>query len=93
MTFWTREVAGWIMILLGLYAFYCVYDLIFDGTAHIIEEGALTIIGIFVFRGGIHLLKVAVAARLAMPEKSSVSPIRFEPRQLVRRPGESSNRR
>lgn len=80
MTFWTREVAGWLLIGLGLYVFFSVYDLVHDGTAHILEEMALTVIGIFVFRGGIHLLKVAVAARLAMTPQQAVSPVRNETR-------------
>lgn len=67
MRFWFRELAGWLLVLLGLYFFFlCVDILLSDQPGKILEAGPLTIIGIFVFRGGIHLLKVAIAARLCL---------------------------
>jgi len=65
--FWGREIVGWLLIALGLAIFYIVIDLLLRRGPEILLDGHLyTIIGIFVFRGGIHLLKVAVAARIAM---------------------------
>jgi hypothetical protein len=66
--FWIREVVGWALLALGLFIFgYCYFGLIQNG--RILLTGPVVLMGIFVFRGGIHLLKVAVAARLAqMPE-------------------------
>lgn len=66
MTFWLREIAGWVLILLGLFIFYVCLVLLTSGRPWILEAGPLTLIGIFVFRGGIHLLKVAVAARICL---------------------------
>ena len=63
MRFWWREVAGWVLVLLGLLVFYESFAFV---TAHaVFEAGELTVIGVILFRGGIHLLKVAVAARIA----------------------------
>jgi len=68
--FWFRELAGWLLILIGLYVFaVCLSSLATTpapGVFGLLEAPVLTIIGIFVFRGGIHLLKVAVAARLSL---------------------------
>ena len=61
MIFWTREIAGWLLVALGLAAFWKVYEMSLQ--YHIFELIPMTVIGIFLFRGGIHLLKVAVAAR------------------------------
>ncbi|MFO0846470.1 MAG: hypothetical protein U0797_29555 [Gemmataceae bacterium] len=62
MMYWVREVAGWLLVGLGLVTFLTVYE--FCERRWIFEGGILAVIGIFVFRGGIHLLKVAVAARV-----------------------------
>lgn len=62
MSYWVRETAGWLLVLLGLLVFALVYD--FCERQWIFEAGILAVVGIFVFRGGIHLLKVAVAARI-----------------------------
>ena len=62
MRFWIREVAGWMLVGLGLLVFYLCFALLMS--RQILEAGSFTMIGIFVFRGGIHLLKVAVAARI-----------------------------
>ncbi len=64
MRFWVREAAGWALILLGLYIFWWCY--LFLQGHFILEAGPLTFIGFVVFRGGIHLLKVAVAARICL---------------------------
>jgi hypothetical protein len=79
MRFWTREVAGWVLLGLGLYVFYRSYSVLMDRTDHQIEGGILTIIGIFLFRGGIHLLKIAVAARVCMEAKESLERDRAKP--------------
>jgi hypothetical protein len=66
MRFWVREVAGWVLVLLGLFVFYiCLAVLLTDGPL-ILESIPLMVIGIVVFRSGIHLLKVAVAARVCL---------------------------
>jgi hypothetical protein len=85
MSFWVREIAGWLLILLGLGLFYlCVAILLGTTPGKVLEAGPLMVIGIFVFRGGIHLLKVSIAARVAMQsqkqterrEKEAGTPLR-----------------
>lgn len=63
-----REIMGWVLVALGLCVFYLC--LVYLSGALIFEASILSVIGIFVFRGGIHLLKVAVAARVAMQVQS-----------------------
>lgn len=64
MRYVTREVAGWLLVGLGLYVFYLCYGLVVQ--RHVFEAGPMVVMGIFVFRGGIHLLKVAVAAEVCL---------------------------
>jgi NADH:ubiquinone oxidoreductase subunit 6 (subunit J) len=68
--FWFRELIGWLLIAIGLYVFaVCLSSLATPpapGVYGLLEAPILTVIGIFIFRGGIHLLKVAVAARLSL---------------------------
>jgi hypothetical protein len=66
MRFWLRELAGWALVALGLYVFYWCFVMLMSDRPWIISAGPLTLIGIIVFRGGIHLLKVAVAARVCL---------------------------
>ena len=66
MRFWVREIAGWLLVGLGLFIFYICFAILLTAEPLILEAGPLTLIGIIVFRGGIHLLKVAVAARICM---------------------------
>jgi hypothetical protein len=58
-----REIIGWALVALGVVIFLWAALLLtlYHG---VFEAGPMTIAGIFVFRGGIHLLKVAVAARV-----------------------------
>lgn len=67
MRFYIREVAGWVLVVLGLVLFYQVFAFLTrEPYPAFLESGPLLLMGIFVFRGGIHLLKVAVAARICM---------------------------
>jgi len=81
MRFWFREIAGWGLVALGLYMFYLAYGMLWGyvdpATGRerhmIIEAGQWSVLGIIVFRGGIHLLKVAVAARVCMQAVDEIS--------------------
>jgi hypothetical protein len=72
MSYWGREIAGWILLVLGLLMFVTVYD--FCERRAIFEAGVFAVVGIFVFRGGIHLLKVAVAARVCQQAQDRLYP-------------------
>lgn len=61
--FIVREIFGWALVALGLYVFYVSYALLRDG--YMLRGPPIALIGFFIFRGGIHLLKVAVAARVS----------------------------
>ena len=63
MNYWSREVAGWMLVVIGLFVYYRCYTLLTGGNHYILEGIALAFAGTIVFRGGIHLLKVAVAAQ------------------------------
>ena len=63
MSYWAREIAGWLLVLAGLGVFVTAYNLLLN--KRIFEAAPLVFIGFIVFRGGIHLLKVAVAAQAA----------------------------
>lgn len=63
MRYWLHEIAGWILLAVGLYLLYRCYTWLLD-PYHILEAGVLAVIGVIVFRGGLHLIKVAMAARV-----------------------------
>ena len=90
MRYWWRELAGWLLVALGLYVFLiCLSVVLVDGP-HIIEAGPLTVIGFVLFRGGIHLLKVAVAARICKEARDRTRASR--PTVAPRRPEQPGNR-
>jgi hypothetical protein len=72
MRFWIRELAGWLLIGLGLYLFFVCYVILVGQGPHLIEAGPLTFIGFIIFRGGIHLLKVATAARICLHAQTEI---------------------
>jgi hypothetical protein len=68
-----RELMGWLLVFIGLAIFFlCVLLFLNPGPEFIFEGPPLTLIGIIVFRGGIHLLKVAVAARICLEAQAQV---------------------
>ena len=79
MSFWFREILGWLLVIFGLFVLYECYRLLERRAP--IEAGPLIIIGVVVFRGGIHLLKVAIAARICREARD-----RTKPRQQAARP-------
>ncbi|QDU59744.1 hypothetical protein Pan216_05760 [Planctomycetes bacterium Pan216] len=64
MIYWVREIAGWLLVLMGLYLFLVCLNLI--GERQVVGASIIAGIGIFVFRGGIHLVKVAAASRVVI---------------------------
>lgn len=65
MGFWIREIVGWLLVLLGLFA-YLVCFANFLAEDKVIGAGILAGMGTMVFRGGLHLVKVATAARVVL---------------------------
>ncbi|CAN5324144.1 hypothetical protein BH11PLA2_BH11PLA2_00940 [soil metagenome] len=63
MTLWLREILGWCLLGVGLAVFLLVYQSLM--AKRIIDCVPLTFIGYTIFRGGLHLIKVATAARIA----------------------------
>lgn len=68
--FGLREIAGWALVVLGLGAFLLVWALAVE--RQIIQLGFVAFFGIIIFRGGIHLIKVNVAARIALQAQDKV---------------------
>ena len=80
MRFWIREIAGWLLVLLGLFVFYICFLVLLGAQGSLLFEAIfLTVIGVVVFRAGIHLLKVAVAARVCLHAQTQ---LRDQERQL-----------
>ena len=56
-----REVVGWLLCLLGLNVFRISFGYLEE--RQVVEAFVASLIGLFIFRGGMQLVKVAVAAR------------------------------
>ncbi len=67
-----REIIGWALVALGVVIFLWA-ALLLTYSNSVFEAGPMTIAGIFIFRGGIHLLKVAVAARVCTEAAAEMS--------------------
>ena len=72
MRYWLREIGGWLLVGVGLLAFLTVYDLCAQGKP--VSAGVMAVVAIFIYRGGIHLLKVAVAARVCQQTQDRLYP-------------------
>ena len=71
MRFWIREIAGWSLMGVGLFVFYGVYEMALTG--HYFECLPWLILAIVVFRGGIQLLRVALAVRACQEAQLPIS--------------------
>jgi hypothetical protein len=82
MRYWFREIAGWGLVALGLFIFLIVYGLCTQSLPErplYIQAMTMTVIGIFVFRGGINVLKAAVAARVCQQAQDRLYPAALPP--------------
>jgi hypothetical protein len=87
MRFWIRELFGWAFVLAGLYLFYECFVLLLD--KHLCFMMALCVMAFIFFRGGIHLLKVSVAARICEQTQERLyptAPPSLPPRQAPKPP-------
>jgi hypothetical protein len=82
MRFWFRELMGWLLVGLGLLVLFVCVALVLEG--RILEAGPLSVVGIIVFRGGIHLLKVAVAARICLQARERLREDRRPRDEVIR---------
>jgi hypothetical protein len=64
--FLIREIFGWLLVLAGLYVFYIALQLLLRDGPFILEAPIVVAIGFFVFRGGLQLIKIAVAGRVCL---------------------------
>jgi hypothetical protein len=79
-----REVAGWLLVALGLLTFGTAAYVLLK-YRWILEAPPMAFMGFIVFRGGIHLLKVAVAARLLQQASAQMEAAR-KPKPAPSRP-------
>lgn len=70
--YWSRELAGWALLAAGLWQFWNAYQLLL--LRRIFEAAPAAFIAFVIFRGGLHLLKVAVAAQAARSLPESAQP-------------------
>jgi hypothetical protein len=78
---WTREIAGWILLFMGMAAFGLTYFvLLLNGK--IVESGPAAFMGFILLSSGVHLLKVALAARVCIADLNTPTTPR---RELPRR--------
>lgn len=61
-----REIIGWALLLISLNIFRIVFSYL--NQAYVIEGAVAAVVGVMLFRGGLQLIKVSVAARALRPE-------------------------
>ena len=60
--FTIREILGWALIIIGLLFVRSAFE--FLDTQKVVEASVTVLAASFVFRGGIHLVKMSIAARI-----------------------------
>lgn len=77
MFFWIREIAGWILVIIGLGLVLLALSFLSD--RQVVEGGVATMAAIFIFRGGLLLIRISTAARICMQPATETSPGRAAP--------------
>jgi hypothetical protein len=72
MSAWLREIAGWVLLGTGL-AMFAVCYAVFLLNRRVVEAVIFGFGGIAVFRGGLQLLKVAMAARASQDIRREIT--------------------
>jgi hypothetical protein len=67
MGLWIREIIGWILLVVGLNLFRVCFGYL--NSRQVVEAAVGAAIGFFVFRAGMQLIRVAVAARAVLAER------------------------
>lgn len=80
--FW-REILAVVLMLMGIFGLLQALGLV--GQRQVIGASLVGILSIFVFRGGLSLLKVAVAARIVQQTQDRLYPAPAQPLQVNRR--------
>ena len=70
LSLWIREIIGWLLVLIGLGCFLICFGRFLVENL-VIEAGVMATMGAFIFRGGIHLVKVATAARVVLAARKA----------------------
>ncbi len=73
MRFWTREILGWLLLVAGL-GLFALSIVTVRTTVLVTQAAIIAFVGFIVFRGGVHFLKVAVAARVFMLSRAQPDP-------------------
>lgn len=66
LSFWTREIIGWLLVGLGLYGYWIALAFLAAVPARLIEGGIAAGVSTMIFRGGLQLIRVATAARVVI---------------------------
>lgn len=72
MSAWLREIAGWVLLGIGLAMFAMCYT-VFLLNGRVIQGFILAVPAVFVFRGGLQMLKVAMAARASRDIRKEIA--------------------
>lgn len=75
MGFWIREIAGWLLILLGIYGYWIALAFLATQPSRLIEGATTAFMSTMLFRGGLLLVRISAAARAVLHarEKDSSS--------------------
>ena len=76
MRFWVREIVGWLLMVVSLYLFLLAIGVALGGDgepARPVSAGVVTGIGFILFRGGIHLVKVAAAGAAVLAARRELA--------------------